>query len=183
MEAYKLNKYVPKIYDGILEMDELISSEQEIFDEAIDQANEVQDNAFIVTSNLDRIKQYEKLLKIKANPVTETTQFRRERILNRMSTKAPFTIKWLKEKLNVFIGEGNYSLTYTPDEYYVYIKVKQMTEQWDTELRELLYQTIPANIDWQLTENPYTTYGELKNLAYTHEDLSEYTFNEVRELI
>lgn len=93
MEEYNLQDYVPKIYEDILEMDELIDAEQELFDEVIENGNQVADNAFIISSDVERIRQYEKLLKIKANPSTEDLDFRRERVLNRMSTRAPFTIK------------------------------------------------------------------------------------------
>ncbi len=182
MEEYKLRDYVPKIYEDVLEMDELIEVEQNLFDEAIDNANQVIDNAFIITSDTTRIRDYEKLLNIKANPATEDLQFRRERVLNRMSTKPPFTMKWLKEKLDTFIGEDNYRMTYTPNEYFIYIKVREMSSNWENELRTLLDMTLPANMIYQLVENPYTTYGELASMNYTYGQLEPYTHEEIKTL-
>lgn len=183
MEEYKLQDYVPKIYEDILEMDKLIDAEQIVFDEAIDDLANVKDNAFITSSDVERIRQYEKLLKIKASPSTEDLAFRQERVLNRMSTRPPFTIKWLKEKLSVFLGEDNYKITYHPNEYYIYIKVKDMSDETDKELRETLSATLPMNMSWYVVENPYTTYGELKDALITHNELSLHTYEEIKTLL
>lgn len=182
MDDYKLKNYVPNIYQDILEMNEIINTEQSLFDAAIENRNNLLDNAFIISSDTSRIRDYEKLLMIKASPATEDLEFRRERVLNRMSTKPPFTILWLKEKLDVFIGSDNYKMTYSPNEYFIYIKVKEMSSNWETELRNLLSTSLPVNMKWQLVENPYTTYAELKAYNFTHNDLSNYTYNEIKTL-
>lgn len=180
MEEYKLKRYVPNIYEDVLEMDELINAEQGLFDDAIDSCNQVLDNAFISTSDVSRIRQYEKLLKIKANPSVEDLDFRRERVLNRISSKPPFTMNWLREKLDVFIGVGNWKVTLMPDAYYLYIKARTIDANWEGELRDLLRKTVPANIEWELAENPYTTYGELA--PYTYEELAPYTHEQLTNL-
>lgn len=182
MENYQLKELVPDIYNEVLEMDTLINTEQGLFNDIHNNTSQVKDNAFISSSDSSRVRQYEKLLKIKANVNTENLEFRRERIINRLSTKPPFTINWLKEKLNQVIGENNWKLIFTPDEYSIYIKVREMSDSWEVELQETLKKVIPANIIWALTENPYTTYGELKNADYTYGELTPYTHAQITNL-
>lgn len=182
MEKYELKELVPSVYDEVLEMDELINTEQKIFDELYEESEQVQNNAFLISADSSRIRDYEKLLKIKANTNIEDLQFRRGRVINRLSTRPPFTISWLKEKLTQVIGANNWKLTIMPEEYLIYIKVREMSDNWEGELRETLSKVIPVNVEWTLVENPYTTYGELKSAEYTYGELEQYTHAQITNL-
>ncbi|WP_057760630.1 putative phage tail protein [Cytobacillus praedii] len=63
-------------------------------------------NRFVQTANEYAIKRREKLLEIQADPETESLDFRKRRIINRQSTKVPFTLRFLQDRLNFLVGEG-----------------------------------------------------------------------------
>ena len=52
--------YFPEIYDGVLEIDELIASENSLFDELEKEFNKVLLNQFITTCDVSTIAKYEK---------------------------------------------------------------------------------------------------------------------------
>ena len=66
---------------------------------------------------MPRLAVYENMLNIIANPQSDSIQFRRERIINRLSTAPPFTIRELRNKLDQLLGEDNYIIDLVHREY------------------------------------------------------------------
>ncbi len=117
MSNTNLAKYYPIIYKDVLETDHLVSTENELFDELDSLTLEAEQNQFILTSNARGLTIYENMLNIIANPQSDSIQFRRERIINRLSTAPPFTIKELRNKLNQLLGQDNYIIDLVHKEY------------------------------------------------------------------
>lgn len=117
MSKTNLAIYYPIIYKGVLETDQLVATENVMFEELDSLTSEAEKNQFILTSNARGLQIYEKMLNIIANPESDSIQFRRERIINRLSTAPPFTIKELRNKLNQLLGQDNYIIDLVPKEY------------------------------------------------------------------
>ena len=103
-----LKTYLPRIYKNILEFDNLMEVENELFNKLNLETNKVKNNQYILTADLDGIIMYEKMLGIIANPAIEDIEFRRNRIINRISMTFPFTFPFLKKKLDEIIGVGKW---------------------------------------------------------------------------
>lgn len=117
MSNTNLAIYYPIVYKGVHETDQLVATENEMFDELNTLTTEAEENQFILTSNSRGLEVYERMLNIIANPESDGIQFRRERIINRLSTAPPFTIKELRNKLNQLLGQDNYIIDLVHKEY------------------------------------------------------------------
>lgn len=103
-EAYK--GHLPPIFQDIPEFEEIaktVDTEIALLEVEIEQ---IFHNRFVQTSNEQAIKRREKLFNIQADPTTESLDFRKRRIINRQSTKVPFTLRFLQDRLNYLVGEG-----------------------------------------------------------------------------
>lgn len=98
--------HLPEYYGRIEDFKELAETETIELNLMGDAINQLFDDQFVETSGLQAIKQREQMLDIKADPTTETLDFRRRRILNRYQTKPPFTIRYLQQQLDMLVGPG-----------------------------------------------------------------------------
>lgn len=98
----------PAIYKGVRETDILTEVENTQFDEYFGHMDAARCNQFVVTADIHGIESFERIYNIRANPDTEDIEFRRQRILLRMQTKPPFTIRYLRQRLDELIGAGKY---------------------------------------------------------------------------
>lgn len=147
MSNTNLAKYYPTIYKGVLETDNLVSTENQLFDEVDNLTAEAEANQFVLTSNSRGLTIYENMLNIIANPATDSIQFRRERIINRLSTAPPFTMRELRNKLDQLLGENNYIIDLVHQEYKfnltTYIGVYGKLD----EMLRTLFVMIPVNLE------------------------------------
>lgn len=147
MSNTNLAKYYPIIYKDVLETDHLVSTENELFDELDSLTLEVEQNQFILTANARGLTIYENMLNIIANPQSDTIQFRRERIINRLSTIAPFTIRELRNKLDQLLGKDNYIIDLVHQEYKLNITTYIGVYGKLDELIRTLFVMIPVNLE------------------------------------
>lgn len=148
-----LKQYFPKIYDNVLEINQLVYTENELFDELGEVYTKALYNQFPTTSDLNGIKAYEQLLNIIAKPTEENLQFRRDRIINRLNMLQPFTLRFLKSKLDEIIGADHYELKMYDGineipKYTIVLESTVVDQHWFDELNYLLNQSKPANIEF-----------------------------------
>ena len=142
----QLNSYVPSYYRKVDEMESLMEVEQSIVDEYQVNMLIAFQNTFVLTADILGIELFETMFSIVANPSTEDLEFRRQRILNRMTTSPPFTLRFLKQKLDAIIGEGRWKVTMDYANYTLYIEASAVNQNWYTELEFTINQIKPCNI-------------------------------------
>ena len=136
----------PSVYDGVLEISVLSETDDVLLDRALAKLERAQLNQFILTADEETISVYEKMFSILANPTTETLQFRRERVLNRMSLQPPFTMRWLQNKLDEIIGVGKWNAYVDYANRTLYIESFVVNQQWFNELRITINRIKPCNL-------------------------------------
>lgn len=136
----------PSVYNGVLEISVLSETDDVLLDQALAKLERAQLNQFILTADEETISVYEKMFSILANPTTETLQFRRERILNRMSLQPPFTMRWLQNKLDGIIGVGKWNAYVDYANRTLYIESFVVNQQWFNELRITINRIKPCNL-------------------------------------
>lgn len=161
MNKTNLSVYFPNIYKDVLEIDTLIEVENELFDDLNSKTTEVEDNQFVLTSNSRGLEVFEKMLNIIANPAIESIQFRRERIINRLSTASPYTLRYLKQKLNSLLEVDNYELELIYDEYILHLTTYIGAMGKLDELLRTLFAIVPVNLQ-QTIENKIIEEGSAK---------------------
>ena len=136
----------PSVYNGVLEISVLSETDDVLLDRALAKLERAQLNQFILTADEETISVYEKMFSILANPTTETLQFRRERILNRMSLQPPFTMRWLQNKLDEIIGVGKWNAYVDYANRTLYVESFVVNQQWFNELRITINRIKPCNL-------------------------------------
>ena len=114
----KISDYMPHIYDNNKEMNNIINSEEEELENGLKLGieNSFKDTfAKIATEN--GLAKFETILGIKVDKETETIDFRRKRILNRLVSQAPFTETYFINKMNEMLGKGNWDYTLNYNTY------------------------------------------------------------------
>lgn len=145
-DSRKASSYVPQIYKGFTEMEDLIAVEDNILDAAENEKKNLEDNQYVLTANEYGIEQYEDMLDIIPNPAVETLQFRRDRIINRLSMTPPFTFRLLKKKLDEIIGVGKWEAYIDFSTYTLYVESSANNQIWFEEILITMTNLKPANI-------------------------------------
>ena len=145
-ERTSTRELFPSVYNGVLEISVLSETDDVLLDRALAKLERAQLNQFILTADEETISVYEKMFSILANPTTETLQFRRERILNRMSLRPPFTMRWLQNKLDEIIGVGKWNAYVDYANRTLYIESFVVNQQWFNELRITINRIKPCNL-------------------------------------
>ena len=145
-ERTSTRELFPSVYNGVLEISVLSETDDVLLDQSLAKLERAQLNQFILTADEETISVYEKMFSILANPTTETLQFRRERILNRMSLQPPFTMRWLQNKLDEIIGVGKWDAYVDYANRTLYIESFVVNQQWFNELRITINRIKPCNL-------------------------------------
>lgn len=140
-----IKPYFPSLYNNILEIDNLVKAENDLFEDLNSEFDKAIRNEYVVTADKETIKRYETLLRITDGDDKELS-FRRQRILNRLAMNMPFTIKALKQKLDELIGKGNYNVFVDPDRFTLYVESKILNQVWFNETYITIHKMKPANI-------------------------------------
>jgi hypothetical protein len=177
MSKTNLAIYYPIVYKGVHEIDQLVATENVMFDELDNLTTEAEENQFILTSNSRGLEVYEKMLDIIANPESDSIQFRRERLINRLSAFPPFTLRELKRRLNNLLGSNNYDIEVIYDDYELKLDLKVGVHGKLDEVLRTLISIVPVN----MLINPRLIYNRHSTLSqFTHGQLRAYTHNQLR---
>lgn len=165
---------LPPWYREILDYQEICQTEQEQFETLAAEITAVADNFFFQTMDAGAVSQWEQIFGIIPNPAVEPLEFRRARVLNRVSTRPPFTLGFLYQKLDELIGPGGWTVTVDYPNYTLYIESSAENQQYATEVAYTVNKIKPAHIVYVNT--PYLRSGlllsesiELSQLTYHYQ--------------
>lgn len=169
-------QYMPPVFAGIRDMQEFakaVNPELSLFQKRINRAYQ---DMFLLDMGEDGTARWEKILGIKPAG-TDKLDDRRFRIVNRLNSKLPYTLRGLRRKLSQMCGTDGYTIEYDPDTWTLAIKIALTQKKQYSELGKMLRDMIPQNIilDYDLL---YNTYAGLQ--GYTHSVLAGYTHHQLR---
>lgn len=141
-----LLRYLPPWFRRILDFQEICKAESAQTEALAAAINAVADNFFFQTMDEGAVSTWEKIFGIVPNPQTETLDFRRERVLNRVSMQPPFTLGFLYQKLDQIIGKGKYEIHVDYPNYTLYILSSAENQSYATEVSYTVGRIKPAHI-------------------------------------
>ena len=150
-----LMSFVPPVYTDIVEINDIIKSEESLMDIARRELSAAFANTFILTSDEQGVIMFEKMLSIVADVQKEDLEFRRNRILNRLSMSPPFTFRFLKKKLDEIIGPGAWAAYVDFDNYALYVESSSVDQNWYSEVSFTINSIKPCNMVF--VNVPYTS--------------------------
>lgn len=154
---YQPCEYLPPWYQEILDYQALCETEAQQFQALAQELVQVGDNFFLQTMDLETVQLWEGVFKITPNPSTESLQFRRDRIINRISMRPPYTLRFLYQVLDRLIGPGAYTVTVDYPNYALYIEAAADGQSYWQELTYTVNHIKPAHITY--ISRPYIYSG------------------------
>lgn len=164
--------YLPEWFRKIADFEEICDTEAEQFDALAEAIHSVADNFFFHTMNEGAVSMWEQLFDIVPDLSIETLTFRRFRVLNRLSTKPPFTLGFLYRKLDELIGKGLWNVIVDYPNYALYIESSSENQQYYIEVLYTINKIKPAHIVF--INKPLTTTGITVDESV---ELSDLTWN------
>ena len=143
---YRPCEHLPPWYREVLDYQQMCQTIGAQFALLAEEINRVADNFFLQTMDLETVQMWEGIFRIVANPATESLQFRRDRIINRISMRPPFTLRFLYQKLDELIGPGLWSVTVDYPNYALYIESNVDGQGYSQELIYTINHIKPAHI-------------------------------------
>ena len=173
----RVHDYMPSIYEDNIHMNEILNAEDDELQENLkpSEDNEFK-NQFAIIAEEQGISNFEKILQIKPDKTTETLENRRARVMNRLIQQSPFTERFLEQKLNAIIGEGDWFYNIDYNNYTLDLYITTPGNLWLDELQKLFEQIIPCNIlytiniyqaSWQDIKDNFSTWGDIYNRGLT----------------
>lgn len=169
-------KYLPELLQPIQDFQGLNDAYKAELKDLYEACAALFDDQFISTASETILAKWENHLGILPN-ATDTLDERRFRILAKINETPPYTERYLKNKLVELCSDGEFELEIDIPNYTVRVGVtlnsSANTETINAWLRELL----PANLllsVYQVLARHYELVG------LTHNDLSQYTHNQIK---
>ena len=173
----KLQDYLPPILLKTYEFPLLCETEQPEIDRLHDAADAVLDAQFLSTAGEYAIQRYEKIFGVVPQD-TDTLDERRFKVLTRINTQLPFSVRRLRQQLETLCGEDGYKLELDGDRYTLTVRVALTAKRNQQAVEELLADIVPANMVCT-TSLLYNQHADLTRL--THAQLALLTHFEIRE--
>lgn len=173
----KLQDYLPPILLKTYEFPLLCETEQPEIDRLHDAADAVLDAQFLSTAGEYAIQRYEKIFGVVPQD-TDTLDERRFKVLTRINTQLPFSVRRLRQQLATLCGEDGYKLEVSGGKYTLTVKVALTAKRNQQAVEELLANIVPANMVCT-TSLLYNQHADLTR--FTHAQLALLTHFEIRE--
>lgn len=173
----KLNEYLPSILLKTYEFTLLCDTEQREFNRLNTAVDEVLDAQFVSTAEEYAIQRYEKIFGVVPQD-TDTLDERRFKVLTRINTQLPFSVRRLRQQLATLCGEDGYKLEVNGGVYTLTVKVALTAKRNQQAVEELFADIVPANMVCT-TSLLYNQHADLTR--FTHAQLAALTHFAIRE--
>ena len=173
----KLNEYLPSILLKTYEFTLLCDTEQREFNRLNTAVDEVLDAQFVSTAGEYAIQRYEKIFGVVPQD-TDTLDERRFKVLTRINTQLPFSVRRLRQQLATLCGEDGYKLEVNGGVYTLTVKVALTAKRNQQAVEELFADIVPANMVCT-TSLLYNQHADLTR--FTHAQLAALTHFAIRE--
>lgn len=141
-----LLELLPPWYREILDYQALCAAEGAQLDALAEELAAVRDNCFFQTMGEGGVAQWEQIFRIVPNPAAESLEFRRTRVLNRISTRPPYTLGFLYQKLDELIGKDAWTVRVDYPGYTLYVESSAENQLFAHEVAVTVNRIKPAHI-------------------------------------
>lgn len=151
----KLIEYMPPFLKNIREFNKIFDAEDIELEDLNYNLKKMLTEVIVKTADSYGLDRYEKIYNI--SNTSNNIEIRRINILNKINDILPFTLKWLYNKLEEALGEGNYHIDVDYNNYSIKITILGLSMEIADIYRENLRQQLPANMvivfDLQINNN------------------------------
>lgn len=151
------NIYDDHIYKEVLDAQVIKEAQKQLTGLFFYELEKLKANQFLLTADEAGIGEAEALFNIIPDLKAESLELRRQRVINRNTTKPPYTYRYLKIKLDEIFGVGNYAMRRDLKNRTLYVESSVESSMWYTEVSVTVGKLKPANLVY--INNPYIRRG------------------------
>lgn len=177
MRKIDLVSYLPPFMAEYREIAATLKAEESEFSLAGKAIDQILQNEFIVTADIDGVSRFERMLHIYPSD-TDLLEDRRSRVLAKYNENIPYTKMGLEEILTVLCGKNEYQVRIHPENYSMEIRISLRAKKQLGSVKETLIRILPCNIMFSVVLI-YNTWGDLTR--FTWKELSKNTWKELKE--
>lgn len=163
----KLIEYMPTFLQEVQEFKEIFNSEDIEIEDIKERISELLDEVVVQTAKSYGLDRYEKIYGI--TNITTDIERRRFNILSKINNRIPYTLNWLKNKLNNLVGKDNYEIILDHNNYKITVNVAALFNDIAIVLNKDLREQLPANllitVNLFQTEQCETYYGGIVHIG------------------
>lgn len=141
-----LQSLLPPWYREVFDYQAINGALEPLLEDAQGFLEQILLNFFPQTMDVGAVELWEDTLHIVPDPSYEDLDFRRARIINRISTKPPYTLAFLYQKLDELIGPGLWSVDIDYPNYTLYIESNAQDQAYSQEVEFTVNHIKPAHI-------------------------------------
>lgn len=138
--------YVPPFLQEFKEFQVLCETENKEIKKLWSGLETVLNNQFIKYADEDGVKRMEDIIGIIPKLGIESLEFRKDRVLNRMTMFPPFSFPFLLMQLDLTIGSGKYKAYIDHEKYTLYLESSAVDQSWYNEISFTINKVKPCNI-------------------------------------
>lgn len=141
----KMERYLPEILRNIREFGEITGAEEPIFEKHQEAIHQMLKDQFVMSAGDMGLKRYERMLGI-AGGSGDAPEDRRFRILAKINNRLPYSMGWLRGKLDALFGAENYTLERDAAAHKLVVETDVQFESVILDLYADLRKSIPASM-------------------------------------
>lgn len=146
----KINEYLPKILQPIVEFQQINSDLDVELTNINKLINNIENEVIVQTASEYGIKKWENTLGLIPSD-SDSLEVRRFRIINILTSKLPYTLRWLQGKLTQIVGsESGWTLNIDSNHYIITIILSGLDTKLMLEVEKQLRGAIPANMELEI---------------------------------
>lgn len=147
-----LVEMLPLYFQAIKEYPEIMKAWAEGLDMASASAQQIWDNLYIQTCDLETIEQYEGYLKLNPAP-TDPIETRRARVMARLILSFPYSERKLRSIFDDLYGVGGYTLSVDPVTSTVSMTIQSSIPDATQIFLDTWYSMAPAHLAFSVNED------------------------------
>lgn len=183
----KINDYLPKVLQPIVEFQQINSDLDIELNNIDEQIKNIEKEVIVQTATEYGIGKWENTLGIIPSD-SDSLEVRRFRISNILTSKLPYTVRWLRQKLTEIVGTDNgWTLNIDNNNYTITIVLSGLDTKLMLEVEKQLRNAIPSNMGLVIGGAPITSseirFGIAMLLAVKNKITSGYRVVEAQNLI
>ena len=170
-----LISHLPSYIQSYREIQGIMNAEEPELQLIEDDSETIKDNMFILYTNEEGIKRYEKMLGLL--PLKGDNLYNRQaKVLAQYTNTVIYTLRGLKERLDVICGVDNYTIKFIPNEYKIDINLHLNIKNLVNTITSMIKNMIPANMICTCnvnynTHKMFTNYPIYLLMQFTHYEL------------
>ena len=149
MQTNRISRHWPPKLLEIRDFREIANTEAEELEQAQKAVDKLLADQFRETACKETILRRERELGIQYDPETETLEFRRKRLINRYSTKPPFTLRFLQQQLDDLVGRGRTNVMVDVQNFILMVEAAITDANVFKEVEYTVNVIKPANLVYQ----------------------------------